>query len=215
MLTRFRAATVVFATTLAGVSTTHAATTLANFESGSFAGWTLTGNAWSVGGALNTNPPVGTIEGNFFARSGSPNVFSGANSEPNVGSATSPAFQVSYDMLSWNSIGHSAPVYDGLSKFELLDVDLNVVATTATAQSDSWQTVSVNLLSLGFSAGDTFYFRATDAKTTNGYAWMGFDNLQLTGNAVAAVPEPEHYALLLAGLGLVGVAARGSKKYIR
>ena len=39
-----------------------------------------------------------------------------------------------------------------------------------------------------------------------------FDNVSISGTVVAAVPEPESYALLLAGLGLVGFAARRRKQ---
>ncbi|HNA28731.1 MAG TPA: PEP-CTERM sorting domain-containing protein [Thiobacillaceae bacterium] len=38
-------------------------------------------------------------------------------------------------------------------------------------------------------------------------AW-GLDNIAMAGEVAAAVPEPETYALLLAGLGLVGLATR-------
>jgi hypothetical protein len=40
-----------------------------------------------------------------------------------------------------------------------------------------------------------------------GGTWRIIDQLELTG-AVNAIPEPETYALLLAGLGLLGFAAR-------
>jgi len=36
----------------------------------------------------------------------------------------------------------------------------------------------------------------------------GLNNIKITGNAVTPVPEPETYALLLAGLGAVGFMAR-------
>lgn len=43
-----------------------------------------------------------------------------------------------------------------------------------------------------------------------GDGWNHLDGLQV--NAVAAIPEPETYAMLLAGLGLLGFAARRRKR---
>ena len=36
----------------------------------------------------------------------------------------------------------------------------------------------------------------------------GLNSIEITGNTVAAVPEPETYARLLAGLGVIGVMSR-------
>ena len=41
-----------------------------------------------------------------------------------------------------------------------------------------------------------------------GVAGWGLNSIEITGNTVAAVPEPETYAMLLAGLGVIGVMAR-------
>jgi hypothetical protein len=184
-----------------------AAVTLANFESGTLANWTVTGG-WTVGGTTGTSPNILPIEGAFFARSGAPNG-SGALGESLTGTVTSPAFQVLYDTLTWKSTGWSGFNYDGVSKFQILDGNFNVKASIQTAQSDTWTTASTNLLSDGLTAGATFYFRAIDAKTNSpavGYSWLAFDNLQLTGTLLP-VPEPETYAMLLAGLALLGLAA--------
>lgn len=40
----------------------------------------------------------------------------------------------------------------------------------------------------------------------------GIDNIDFTVSQVGAVPEPETYAMMLAGLGLLGVAARRRKR---
>ncbi|MES2500826.1 MAG: PEP-CTERM sorting domain-containing protein [Pseudomonadota bacterium] len=87
---------------------------------------------------------------------------------------------------------------------------------------DTWFSRSVDLSSIaGANNNASFAFRvvATFAPTTTSYAasrstsayaggtWR-FDAVTVTGAAVAPVPEPETYALLLAGLGLVGFAAR-------
>jgi hypothetical protein len=52
-----------------------------------------------------------------------------------------------------------------------------------------------------------FGFQDYDAKTTGLYGWAVRD-----GDVVAAVPEPETYAMLLAGLGMVGAMARRQRR---
>jgi hypothetical protein len=50
--------------------------------------------------------------------------------------------------------------------------------------------------------------------SSNGNGWdKGSDlNVQVFGSAIAPVPEPETYAMMLAGLGLLGVVARRRKQ---
>lgn len=42
--------------------------------------------------------------------------------------------------------------------------------------------------------------------------WEEIDSIKLQGQLTAPVPEPETYAMMLAGLGLIGVAARRRKQ---
>lgn len=87
---------------------------------------------------------------------------------------------------------------------------------------DAWFNRSVDLSSIaGADNNASFSFRvvAAFAPTTTGYlpsqstssyaggTWR-FDAVTVSGAAVAAVPEPESYALLVAGLGFVGFASR-------
>jgi hypothetical protein len=53
-------------------------------------------------------------------------------------------------------------------------------------------------------AGGPNYFGGTDE------SW-GVDNFRVTLNVAAPIPEPETYALMLAGLGLIGAIARRKK----
>jgi hypothetical protein len=63
------------------------------------------------------------------------------------------------------------------------------------------------------------YFRLVDVSTVsaNGLVVASggtdrVDNFTVTGSVIASVPEPESYAMMLAGLGLMGVVARRSSK---
>jgi hypothetical protein len=192
--------TIVLAMAALGAAQARAGV-LANFESGGFAGWTLTGNAWTVGGCGGQIVTICPPEGSFFARSGLPND-SGATAETNTGSATSPAYVVTFDTLTWLGTGWSGPTYDGQSYLQILDAGFNVVAQFSTPQCDCWQTISTNLLTDGLSPNATFYFRSVDGRSSNGYSWMAIDALTLTGQQVGA-PEPGTGLLLLASLGLI------------
>lgn len=61
-------------------------------------------------------------------------------------------------------------------------------------------------IALIFNMGEQFGegYRGSDFKTSNNYAWA----VSSGDVGIAAVPEPETWTLLLAGLGLVGFAAR-------
>ena len=84
-----------------------------------------------------------------------------------------------------------------------------VLYWTNTGESGSFKLPTTNdvaFLGLAFDAPVTsLNFRIP--ATRNGHTWFGIDNLQ-TYASVSAVPEPASVALLLAGLGTVGVAAR-------
>ncbi|MCB5186039.1 PEP-CTERM sorting domain-containing protein [Methylobacillus gramineus] len=84
----------------------------------------------------------------------------------------------------------------------LLGDKINNVGPLATARLDNSQGVVQYVTGLGALGFETpVVYDATFNLSANGVLTY----------AVAAVPEPETYALLLAGLGLVGVAARRRK----
>jgi hypothetical protein len=181
----------------------QASTILDNFESNSLAGWTLTGDAWAVGGATGSSPNITPAEGSYFARSGAPNTAG----ESATGTATSSAFTVTWDTLSWQAAGWSGPADNGNNYFQVLDSGFNVLATIHAPETDAWTGLTTDLLADGLHAGDTFYFRAVDSDSNSGYSWIAMDNLQLTGAAVSAeAPEPgtgSMIVLCLAGAGFV------------
>ena len=85
-----------------------------------------------------------------------------------------------------------------------------VLYWTDTGESGSFKLPATNspaFLGLVFDAPVTAISFSIGADHGNGFTWFGIDNLQ-TYSAVSAVPEPASVALLLAGLGGVGLAAR-------
>jgi len=156
----------------------------------------LTGGAWTVGGVTGTTPNISPAQGSFFARSGAPNVASGPLAESLTGTMTSSALTLSYTSIQWLATGWSGQFGNGLSRFEILNSSLSVVATVAAPLSDSWSTKSVNLISSGLAPGESFYFRAVDGNSAAHYAWLAMDKLQFIG---AAVPEPASNLLMLSG----------------
>ena len=54
--------------------------------------------------------------------------------------------------------------------------------------------------------------RISFASTITGNAGMALDNVEVTLGTAATVPEPETYAMMLAGLGLLGFVARRRKQ---
>lgn len=92
----------------------------------------------------------------------------------------------------------------GVGRFDV-SFSQYVVGTSASMYSGNslsiLQPVTVDLASLGHDSR---------AYSTTGQTWVNF---QVTNQsfAVAAVPEPETYAMLLAGLGLIGAAVKRRK----
>lgn len=81
-------------------------------------------------------------------------------------------------------------------------VDLSAISGADNNANFAFRVVSA------FAPGTSAY---AAANTGSSYATSGtwrFDMVTVSGSAVAPVPEPETYAMLLAGLGLMGFAAR-------
>ena len=76
----------------------------------------------------------------------------------------------------------------------------SVFTNTDTTGNNSWQHFTLDFTATGSTTDIAFTGKS-------GIYYIGLDNVTVT----AAVPEPETYALLLAGLGLVGAVARRRK----
>lgn len=102
--------------------------------------------------------------------------------------------------------------------FDNLDLSLNANTKYIAYLTSSDPTVTHLQLSRTQTAMDTSGFGIGSAylSTVPGQGWQlpfngnGFLSLQYTA-ITAAVPEPESYAMLLAGLGLIGAAAKRRK----
>ncbi len=79
----------------------------------------------------------------------------------------------------------------------------NLLASESSLMpNDGFLTSTVNYTAL---AGNPFLGQALTIELHSNGTQVNFDNVRLN---VSPVPEPETYALILAGLGLVGIAAR-------
>lgn len=80
-------------------------------------------------------------------------------------------------------------------------VDLSSIAGAENNASFAFRVVAT------FAPATTSYVASRSTSTYAGGTWR-FDAVTVSGAAVAAVPEPESAAMLLAGLGLIGFMAR-------
>ncbi len=86
--------------------------------------------------------------------------------------------------------------------FNQRTIDLSAIAGADNNASFAFRIVSA------FAPSTSAY---APSNTGSSYATSGtwrFDMVTVSGNAVAPVPEPETYAMLLAGLGIMGFSAR-------
>lgn len=152
-----------------------------------------------------------------FAAQGTENKLRGV--QFNVSTLGFEDIVVSYDLRHSNTS----------SRYEQFQYSLDGTSFTDLAlfdgnAGDTWfnnRTVNLSAIT-GADNNASFAFRvvSTFAPSTSAYAASGasssyattgtwrFDYVTVKGNAIAPVPEPETYAMFLAGLGLMGFASR-------
>lgn len=170
----------------------HAATELVtngNFETGTFAGWTKSGNTSLSDVIANTT----TSNHSFLWRSGATG--SPASISQLLTTVAGGTYDLSFDIYS-SGVSASNPAS---VSFSVLFNGVNIYSFQNTTTPWTHLTFS-NLVATGAQTELKFSSR-------NDPSFTRLDNVSV----MAAVPEPETYAMLLAGMGVMAAVARRRK----
>ena len=119
--------------------------------------------------------------------------------------------QFTTDGVSWTNIG-SLQVSNTTQAY-MTGLSINFAGITSVNNDANFGVRLVAAYDPTYKNTNTYTQAGTPTSAMSNTAgnWR-FDNIAFTGVAIAAVPEPESYAMLLAGLGLVALVARRRNK---
>ena len=155
-----------------------------NFETGTFSGWTKSGNT-SLSDVIANSV---TSNHTFVWRSGATG--SAAFISQNLNTSTGGTFTLSFDVFA-NATSNST-----------FEADFNGVKVYSFANANhNWDHITITGLHASGPLTELKFGARNDPSFTR------LDNISVT----AAVPEPETYAMMIAGLGLLAFMAKRRK----
>jgi len=197
---------------LGTATSAHAANLITN---GSFEQSTVRpGSGWIQLNAGNSSLPGWTIEsgsidlvGTYWTASHGTQSLDLAGDRPGVisqsfATVAGESYTITFD--------HAANAGYGGSR-KAVDVFVNGVATSfmfngeVSGVNQNWQTDTLTFIATGTTTKLAF---GAGAGITGGAYGPSLDNVSVVGTAVAAVPEPASWAMMIAGFGLVGGTMR-------
>ncbi|MGP4052284.1 GH32 C-terminal domain-containing protein [Streptomyces sp. 2A115] len=166
-------------------------TVLADFEGGTYGGWTATGDAFGTAPATGTLPDQGQVSG--FLGDGLANTF--LNGDASTGTLTSSEFTIDKKHINFLIGGGNHPTdYDNPTAVELL-VDGQVVrsATGKDAEALNWASWDVSDL-----AGKKAQIRIVD-NNSGGWGHLNVDHIVLSDTQAPRVSQETSVNLLVDG----------------
>lgn len=167
------------------------------------------GAEWTTSGSNNTNGVLGQFSGGFGQLSlVAPGSGTGRMTFDLLGYATIDGYNCCTDKFQLTVNG--AEIFRGVFNMGgggTEGIELEPAGTTVVAGSNV-RTISIDVTLVN--GVNTFRFDYSPMQGFVDEAWA-VDNVALSADNLTPVPEPESYALLLAGLALVGAASRRKK----
>lgn len=222
-------------TTLTGWSLfTAAGTSLTSYRADS--GTSNAGAFYSYGTGTASERALGALGTGAYFGSPASGALAGymAVAFTNAGDSALSSFTLSFDGEQWrnggNTSNHTMVLEYGFGatfadvtwsapggNFDWTSQVANLSGTTSAAVDGNTAGLLANrggtVSNLNWAAGETLWIRWVERNDTGNDHGLAIDNVSLS--VTSAVPEPSSYALLLAGLGVVGMLARRRGSFAR